>query len=98
MDLLALAAAAFAIVATLIHVLSVLIAIWRFDRTRSTPPIERLPPVTIIRPLCGVDAYEQQTLSSIFRLDHPDYEVILCVADPSDPVIPLARATIAGRD
>lgn len=97
MDLLALAAAAFAIVATLIHVLSVLIAIWRFDRTRSTPPIERLPPVTIIRPLCGVDAYEQQTLSSIFRLDHPDYEVILCVADPGDPVIPLARATIAAH-
>jgi ceramide glucosyltransferase len=98
MDLFALAAATFALAATLLHILTVLIAAARFNRPSSTAgPAADLPPVTIIRPLCGVDAYEDETLQSVFRLDHPGYEIILCVADPGDPVIPLARAAMAAH-
>jgi ceramide glucosyltransferase len=98
MDLFALAAATFALAATLLHVLTVLIAAARFNRPSSAagPPAD-LAPVTIIRPLCGIDAYEDETLQSVFRLDHPGYEIILCVADPGDPVIPLARAAMAAH-
>lgn len=53
------------------------------------------PPVSVVRPLCGLDAFEAETLASTFTLDYPDYEVILCVAQPYDPVIGLARATMA---
>ena len=97
MDPFPLAAAAFAIAATLLHVLTVLIAAARFNRPAVAPPAADQPAVTIIRPLCGIDAYEDETLRSVFRLDHPNYEIILCVADPSDPVIPLARAAMAAH-
>ena len=56
MDLFALAAATFALAATLLHVLTVLIAAARFNRPSSAAcPAADLPPVTIIRPLCGID-------------------------------------------
>ena len=98
MDPFALAAAIFAIAATLLHVVTVLIAATRFKRPTAAAPFDpHLPAVTIIRPLCGIDAYEDETLRSVFRIDHPDYEVILCVADPGDPVIPLARAAMAAH-
>jgi ceramide glucosyltransferase len=98
MDPIALAAATFAIAASLLHVLTVLLAASRVRHSAAAaPPDPDLPAVTIIRPLCGVDAYESATLRSVFRLDHRDYEVILCVADLGDPVIPLARAAMAAH-
>ncbi len=53
------------------------------------------PPLSIVRPLCGLDPFEAETLTSTFTLDYPDYEVILCVAQAQDPVIALARSTMA---
>lgn len=94
MDTIALVAAAFAAFATFVHVTTALIAAVRCSRVPApaAPSDPRLPPVSIVRPLCGIDAHEPATLRSAFRLDHPDYEVILCVAKRNDPVIPLARA------
>lgn len=96
MDAITLAAASFAVLATALHLSTALIAAIRCRRTDlpTEPADPHLPPVSIIRPLCGIDAHEVDTLRSAFRLDHPRYEVILCVADPADPVIPLARAVI----
>lgn len=98
MEFLALAAAAFAIAASILHVATALIAAMRCrvgrPDQRQIPDASLLPPVTILRPLCGIDAYEADTLRSAFRLDHRNYEVILCVGSPDDPVIPLARATM----
>lgn len=52
------------------------------------------PPVTIIRPLCGLETFSPATLESTFQLNYPSYEVIFCVEDAKDPVVPLARALI----
>ncbi len=96
MDAIALTAAGFAAFATFIHVTTALIAAARCRRSdEPAPPTDPyLPPVSIIRPLCGIDAHEVDTLRAAFRLEHPRYEIILCVADPTDPVIPLARAVM----
>lgn len=53
-----------------------------------------LPPVTLIRPLCGLDADAEDTLRSSFELGYPDYELLFCVASPADPVVPLVRRLI----
>jgi ceramide glucosyltransferase len=55
------------------------------------------PPVAIVQPLCGVEAFSKETLASIFALDYPDYEVVFCVADPADPVAPIARRAMAAH-
>ncbi len=53
------------------------------------------PPVTILRPTCGIENFVEETLASAFVLDYPDYEIVFCVAEHNDPVIPLIRRLMA---
>jgi ceramide glucosyltransferase len=96
MELLAHLAGAFAVAALLVHVATSLSAAWRCRRhTEPRPrPLQR-PGVTIIRPVCGLDAYEEATLRSTFELDCPQLEILLCCASANDPVVPLAQRLIA---
>ena len=84
-----------AVVPTGAQMLSIALAWRRTTRPGVLAADSPHPPVSIVRPLCGVEAYEAETLASTFTLDYPDYEVILCVAQPYDPVVALARATMA---
>ena len=54
------------------------------------------PPISLVRPVCGIDNFAELTLGSSFRLDYPDYEIIFCVAQARDPVVPLIRAVDRG--
>uniref|UniRef100_UPI00056BA4D2 ceramide glucosyltransferase n=1 Tax=Rhizobium fredii TaxID=380 RepID=UPI00056BA4D2 len=76
-----------------INLLSLLIAGWRiWPRLSPQPRTSYRPPVSIVIPLCGIEEFSRETLESAFRLDWPDYEVIFCVADARDAVIPLIEA------
>jgi ceramide glucosyltransferase len=93
---LILSAAAFAVSVTTIHVASIALAIRRFRQTpRVATPLRELPPVSLVRPLCGIDNYAADTLSSTFVLDYPRYEILFCVASAKDPVVPLVERLIA---
>jgi len=37
---------------------------------------ESLPPVTILKPVCGMEPRLEETLESFFRQDYPDFEII----------------------
>ena len=90
--------AIFCIVATSIHIASVTIVIVRFRRSahQATAPIQRpLPPVTLVRPLCGIDNYAAETLRSTFEIDYPDCQILFCVASAKDPIVPLVERLIA---
>ncbi len=92
-----LAAATFCIVTTAIHVASIAIAIFRFRRSaaREPPSAKKLPPVSLVRPLCGIDNYAADTLGSTFALDYPHFEILFCVASAKDPVVPLLESLMA---
>src|SRR5271167_4307088 len=78
-----------------IHALSVALAIPRCARgDRWTPPPKDAPAVSIVQPLCGVEAFSRETLRSIFALDYPNYEIIFCLASADDPIAPLVRGAI----
>ena len=61
---------------------------------RTVEPAAR-PGITVVRPLCGLEPYSRETLQSTFQIDYPDYEVLFCVAEEGDPILPLARMLAA---
>jgi ceramide glucosyltransferase len=92
-----LAATVFCLAATAIHVASIAIAGFRLRRSTSDAAASRqhYPSVSVVRPLCGIDNYAAETLSSTFALDHPRCEILFCVASARDPVVPFIKAMMA---
>src|SRR5215472_14967768 len=89
-----LAAAIFCTLFVAVQVASIAIAIVRLRR-KAPPRRGEYPPVSLVRPLCGIDNYAAETLRSTFELDYPRCEILFCVADKADPVLPLVKALIA---
>jgi ceramide glucosyltransferase len=52
---------------------------------------EFTPPVTIFKPLKGLDEGLQDNLRSFFRLDYPTFQLIFGIADLDDPAIEVVR-------
>jgi ceramide glucosyltransferase len=52
------------------------------------------PPVTILKPICGLDADAYVNLASFCQQDYPDYQIIFSVRDANDPAIPLIQRII----
>jgi ceramide glucosyltransferase len=92
-----LAAATFCIAATAIHLASIVIAAVRLRRNTPDERLSRqdLPPVSLVRPLCGIDNYAADTLASTFALDYRRCEILFCVASAKDPVVPFIEAMMA---
>jgi ceramide glucosyltransferase len=58
---------------------------------RRAPRLERCPRVSIVKALKGEEARLLENLGSFCEIDYPDYELVLAVASPDDPVLPLVR-------
>ena len=81
-----------------VHAFSVSLAMRRCaKRGRIMSPPIHAPPVSIVQPLCGVEAFSRETLRSIFALDYPDYEILFCLASADDPIAPLVRRASAAH-
>jgi ceramide glucosyltransferase len=59
--------------------------LWVTRKRRNLPDFT--PPVTIFKPLKGLDEELDQNLRSFFQLDYPVFQMLFCVADPDDPAI-----------
>lgn len=65
-----------------------LLCLWsahRFQRTRRQSAVEVTPPVTILKPLRGVDPQMYESFRSHCMQDYPEYEIIFGVSEPDDP-------------
>jgi ceramide glucosyltransferase len=54
-------------------------------------PASSLPPVTILKPVHGMEAQLEENLESFFRQDYPDFEIILGAREGSDAGLRLAE-------
>jgi ceramide glucosyltransferase len=82
------------------HIVSIIIVAWRCRprpaARRANVPAE-VPPVSIVRPVCGLDNFLEETLRTSFELDYPRYELIFCVASTRDPAITVVQQLIAAH-
>src|SRR5215469_6159553 len=53
------------------------------------------PPVSILKPLCGVDPHSYESLRSHFVQDYPTFEIIFGVSDASDEIVPMLQRVAA---
>src|ERR1700693_4542681 len=71
------------------------LAVLRRDRRGARLP-GFFPPVSIVKPLSGLDDELDRNLESFYRLDYPSYEIVFSFARRSDPAFSVARQ-VAGR-
>src|SRR3979490_1516090 len=82
--LIALAPLAFYLIA--------IVAALRFVRRESRRVLpDFTPPVSLLKPVRGVDFASPLNFASYCRQNYPDYEILFCVNDLSDPAVALLR-------
>jgi ceramide glucosyltransferase len=70
-----------------IYYLLALFSSWRyFGQPKVSPKESFAPPVSVLKPIKGLDPDAYENLASFCRLDYPKYEIVFCV-DPDDQAV-----------
>lgn len=77
--------------APFLYYLSALYAVRCFfrDKNKAIPDRSFTPPVSILKPVCGIDHEAYENFASMCCLDYPQYEILFAVADRNDAVLPI---------
>src|SRR6202020_131235 len=82
----------------LIYYSLALFSAWRFfrcsRRTRLEAPTSYAPPVSNLKPIRGLDPDAYENFASFCRQDYPEYEIVFCVGDASEPALPTIQRLI----
>ena len=93
--MMALALTALACLLLLAHLGAAGLYLHRLQRPKPATGVIGQPFVTLLRPVCGLDAFDEETLQSSFAQEYPRYEIIFCAQSADDPVVGLVNRLIA---
>ena len=77
-----------------IYYLIALFSSWRYFRStahRNDRNRTFTPPVSNLKPIRGLDPDAYENFASFCRQDYPDYELLFCVGEEDDPVVPVLQ-------
>src|SRR6266699_2455725 len=77
------------------YVLAILAALRFFGRGRARQSANYTPPVSVLKPVRGLDFQSYENFASFCRQEYPDYEILFAVNDDADPAVPVIRRIIA---
>ncbi len=72
-----------------IYCIIALYSSWRFFRRPRVAPEGFTPPVSVLKPVRGLDPDAYENFASFCRQDYPDYEILFCLGSREDPVFPI---------
>jgi ceramide glucosyltransferase len=82
----------------LIYYALALYSAWQFFRSSNkTRPLTSpgyTPPVSHLKPIRGLDPDAYENFASFCRQDYPEYEIVFCVGDASEPALPTIQRLI----
>src|SRR5205085_1914371 len=64
-------------------------------RLRRTAVLQSLPPVSVLKPLHGMEARLRENLESFFQQDYPDSELLFAVDEPDDEALTVVKELMA---
>ncbi len=77
------------------YALATLAALRFFKRERARALPNYTPPVSVLKPVRGMDFGSYENFTSFCRQEYPDYEVLFAVNDDGDPAVQVIRRIIA---
>ncbi len=77
-------------VASLIYLLLAVYAILKFN-PEARIEVSQTPPITIFKPLCGLDYMLYENLKSFCQQTYPNFQIVFGMADKNDPAIEVVR-------
>lgn len=77
------------------YLVAIFAAIRFFRRERSRPLANFTPPVSVLKPVHGVDFSSYENFASFCRQNYPEYEILFCVNEMSDPAVPVIQQVMA---
>jgi ceramide glucosyltransferase len=79
----------------LAYYIAATLAAFRFFSREPARPPDSTPPVSLLKPVHGVDFGSYENFASFCRQEYADYEILFGVGNDADPALPLIQRVIA---